>query len=457
MKLLLAACTALLLTAISRAQAPITMRESLGPDATYSIQTHVDVTGRLNLPAEPGKKAPDPMTISGTSAIDYDERLLTPMREPARPRSLRNYRQAEFRRTVGKQEQQTNLRHAVRRMVVLRVGTREFPFSPDGPITFGEMDLVRTDVFAPALGGLLPEREVRVGDRWKSANSAIEELTDMEKITSNTIECKLDAINGRQAKVTYAGKVKGVNEDGPTEQEIKGEYTFDLDANCISILTLTGVHELLDPNGNSTGRIEGKFTMQRRPIAMPLELSNTAMRGLALEPNADNTLLLYEGQVTGARFLYPRRWRVSNEDGRHITIEEQRGSGMLITIEPPARVPTVADYLKETQEYIVGQKGKILKTEPASRLRPAPREIEAFGLNIELNQQPARMEYYIVRFPSPTPVAKGDKNEGLGGATVAARLTPADAAVLRPEVEQIVKSIELGPLAPIGVRPVPNK
>ena len=433
------------------------------PDTTYSVQTHVDVTGKLTLPAEPGKPAPEPMTIKGTSAIDYDERLLTPLRDPARPRSLRTYRQAEFRRMVGKQAQEATLRHAVRRMVVLRVGTREFPFSPDGPITFNELELVRTDVYAPAILGMLPDKPVQIGDRWNAATTAIEELTDMEKVTSGNLECKLEAITsdkGRQAKVTFSGKIRGVNEDGPNEQQIQGDYTFDLDNNFLSGLTLNGVHDLLDPKGNSTGRVEGKFRMTRKPIAASVDLSDAAFRGLALEPNAQNTLLLYEGQVTGARFLYPRRWRVSNEDGRHITIEEMRGSGVLITTESAARVPTAAEYLKETQDFISGQKGKIIRTDPATKIRAAPKEIEAFGMDIELDKQPARMEYFIARFATKSPASKGDKDAGVGGATIAARLVPADAAVLRPEVEQIVKSIEIAaPSAnrPAGVVPLKDK
>ena len=42
-------------------------------------------------------------------------------------------------------------------MVVIKAGERKAPFSPDGPLTWGEIDVVRTDVFNPALvPGLLP-------------------------------------------------------------------------------------------------------------------------------------------------------------------------------------------------------------------------------------------------------------------------------------------------------------
>ena len=72
-------------------------------------------------------------------------------------------------------------RHQVRR-------ARSAPFSPDGPLTWGEIDVVRTDVFNPAaIPGLLPTGPVKKGQSWKASAAAIAELTDMEKVESGEI------------------------------------------------------------------------------------------------------------------------------------------------------------------------------------------------------------------------------------------------------------------------------
>jgi len=333
-------------------------------------------------------------------------------------------------------------------MVVLRIGSREVPFSPDGPLTFGEIDLVRTDVFTPALVGLLPHQPVKIGDRWPASTSAIEELTDMEKIAEGGLECRLESINvesGRRvANISFAGTVRGVNEDGPNQQQLTGSFRFDLEGNYLSELALTGVNLLLDPQGKSTGRIEGKFRLVRRPLSNAPELTDAALKGLILEPNPSNTLLVYEGSVANVRFLYPRRWRVSAEQGRQVTLDEPHGNGILITAEPLAKVPATTDFLKETQDFLTQQQGKILRTEPAQRLQAVSREIDRFAMDVELNRQPARMEYFITR-------------QSQGGATIAARLIPNEATVLRLEVEQIVKSLSVGANPPNGVVPLPGK
>ena len=125
------------------------------------------------------------------------------------------------------------MRPAVRRLVVMRENGTKAPFSPDGPLTWGEIDLVRTDVFTPALAGMLPDHAVRVGDRWNVAADAVRELTDMEHIDEGKIECRLEEVSAkdgrRQARVTFTGTVRGGNEDGPNRQQLDGWYLFDLD------------------------------------------------------------------------------------------------------------------------------------------------------------------------------------------------------------------------------------
>src|SRR5437763_1075990 len=274
-----------------------------------------------------------------SSAIEYDERVLAPPASAVgttlgEPRTLRVYRQIDFRRTVGERRDESTLRPAVRRLVILRETRREVPFAPDGPPTPGEIDLVRTDVFTPALSGLLPAQPVAPGAKWPASAAAVEELTDMERVESGGLECRLEevfALAGRRvARVRFQGAVKGVNEDGPNRQELDGSFYFDLEANHLSYLTLKGVHALLDKDGRVTGRVEGQFTLTRQAHARSPELSDAAVAGLALEPTAENTLLLYDNPELGVRFLTPRRWRVAGVKGRQITLRSPPGDGLLL-------------------------------------------------------------------------------------------------------------------------------
>lgn len=431
---------ALFITSSAVAQSPISLRESNEAGRTYSVQSNVQLNATLTAPAEKGKASTISMT--GRSSIVYDEKLMSPLPDGT-TRSLRRYREAQVRRTINNVAQEATIRPSVSRMVILRTGTREVPFSPDGPLTFGEIDLVQTDVYTPALAGLLPAQPVQVGDTWPAAISAVEEITDIERIEQGGVECRLVSAHGRYAKIAFTGTVGGVNEDGPVRQQLEGHFTFDFDDKIITNLELTPVKFLLDKEGKTKGKIEGKFSLTRRVVNDINDLSDAAIKGLTLEPDANNTLLLYEGALSNIRFTYSRRWRVSVEQ-RQISLDGPAGNGLLLTVEPLNKVPAAEDYARESRIYIEKQKGRVLRNDAPVRIRPYPLEIDRFWMDVELNNQPARMEYAIVR-------------QQAGGATVAARLTPSDTAALRPEFEQFVKSIQIGPVAPVGVVPLPGK
>src|SRR5262249_45827902 len=142
---------------------------------------------------EKDKPAPKALTISGSSAIEYDERVLAADSAGQVQKTLRLYRRLEFERKVGDRLQDSSLRPAVRRLVILRQNNLKAPFSPDGPLLWNEIELVRRD-FTPALTGLLPEKAVRIGDRWTASSQALEELTGVEKPDEGKIDCRFEEL-----------------------------------------------------------------------------------------------------------------------------------------------------------------------------------------------------------------------------------------------------------------------
>lgn len=425
----------LILPAVLSAADPVRLREPFAAGQQYHVSCRVELSGSLTPEAEPGKPAPKPLTLTGESAIEYDERILAAESNGEVRKTARVYRRIDFQRKVGDKAQQTTIRPAVRRLVLLRHKSTEVPFSPDGPLTWGEIDLVRTDVFTPALAGLLADKAVSVGERWTASTGAVQELTDMEQIDEGRVECKLEQLtqlpqagqDRRHARVSFAGSVRGVGEDGPSRQQLEGYFYFDLESNHLSYLFLKGTHLLLDKQGKEVGRVEGRFVLTRQAQQKSADLADEALRGWVLEPNADNTLLLYDDPGLGLRFLYPRRWRAAGR-GQQVTLDAPDGSGLLLTVEPPSGVPTGAQYLAETRDWLAGQKAKVLRIDPVRPLQGGPDVIERFGLDVEVAGQKAAMDYYVVR-------------QKAGGVTVAARLQGGELDALRREVEQIVRTI----------------
>jgi hypothetical protein len=416
----------------ARADEPVRLQERFPVGYQYHVSTRVDLTGTLTPPPEKDKLAPKPLALSGDSAIEYDERVLAVAPDGRVTKTARSCRRMDFQRTVGGRPQRTALRPEVRRLILLRHKNTEVPFSPDGPLTWGEIDLVRTDVFTPALSGLLPEGPVRAGDRWTATPAAVQELTDMERIDEGKLECRLEAVETRgtrrQARVTFRGEVRGTNEDGPSRQQLQGHYLFDLDGRYLSYLLLKGTHSLLEKDGREVGRVEGRFALERQVRAVP-ELNDAAIRSLTVEPNETNTQLLYDNPDLGVRFLYPRRWRLSGVRGTQVTLDTSDGSGLLLTLDSAARTPTGAQFLAESRGWLEKQKARLLRVEPPRRVRDNP-PLEQFALESQMGGQKFLMDYYVSR-------------QAQGGATLAARLPSGDVSALRREVELIARSVTI--------------
>jgi hypothetical protein len=325
------------------------------------------------------------------------------------------------------------VRPEVRRMVILRQNQIEVPFSPDGPMTWNELDLIRTDVFTPALVGLLPAGAMQLNQTWTAASYAVQELTDLDHIDQGSLLCKLEEIgqiNGRrQAKIGFAGLVRGVGEDGPTQHQLEGHFHFDLESKLISYVTMRGSQQLLDKSGKTVGKIEGTFVLSRRRETTK-ELTDQALQGLKLEPNEDNTLLLCDNPELGVRFVYPRRWRIAGVRGRQVALDENGGSGLLLTVDELTQIPTAAQFMKESTAWLEKEKAKILRTEPPRQLQAAPRLVEQFSLDVEIGGQRVLMDYLVLR-------------QARNGATIAARIVGKQQAMVLQDVEKIARTVQV--------------
>jgi hypothetical protein len=408
------------------------IEERLAVGTKYHVRMRVEVSGTLT-PPRSKDKAGSPVKFEGTSAIDYDERVLSLDSKRQVDKTLRICAKLDFRRTVAGQPQELSLRPGVRRLVVLRKGHKEVPFSPDGPLTWGEIDAVRTDVFAPALLGLLPGKSVATGDRWSASSTTVAELTDLEKIDEGTLDCKLERVvtagKKQLARVTFAGTIKGIGEDGAVRHRLQGHYLFDLDAQFLAEVTLLGTTSLIDDDGKDVGKIDGRFVLLRSQGITTTDLSDEAVKRIKVEPDADNTQLLYDNPQLGVRFLHSRRWRIAQVMGAQVALATNEGDGVLVTIDPPERIPKASAFLDESRTWLTKQKARLLKTYSPSRLRERP-SLDAFALEAELGKQKVWLDYYVTA-------------QSGGGATIAARLGQEGLAELRREVEKLARSVTI--------------
>jgi hypothetical protein len=431
-------CRTGILAVVLAVAAPASAQEALlaedfKPGHAYRIEGQSKLTGKIAATVEKGKP-PQVLDVVGASRVVADERVLA-ADEPGVVAVVRSYRDIQFKRTMGGVQQDTSVRPSVRRMVVRAANGKNVPFSPDGPLMVGEIDFVKADTFSPTIvPGLLPGRGVRVGDTWKASAAATAELTGMEKVESGDLTAEFLGVTEvdrkRVAKIKVAGVLRGVDQDGPGRLKLDGTAYFDLDAKMLTYLSVKGTHEMLDGNGQVMGLYEGLSVTTRTPLTLPADLSDASLRGLELKPNIENTQLLFDNPGLGARFLYPRGWRVGAIQGKQVKLDHSAGGAhILITVEPPGKVPTAEDYQRETVADLKKDNAEVREQQKPTRVRSDPVTLDRFSVDARFGaDKPVRVESAVLR-------------QTEGGATVAATLSAAAVTDLTGDVERIIRSL----------------
>lgn len=420
-----------------RAGETYTLAEKFDAANLVRVEQKTELTGKLALaPAKDAKdQKPQIVSLTGSGKVVYDERSL--VSEDADTRKvIRQYRTFEVRRLLGDREQSADLRKAVFRQVVLRSPKGKSPFSPDGPLLWGEIDAIRTDVFSPALvPALLPTKPVVVNDSWSLEADGVSELTDMEKVTAGGFTLKLVGVvtvNGhKQARLSLSGSARGVDDNGPCKHTLDGTAYFDLDGNRLSYLSLKGTHDLLDGKGQTVGTIEGRFTLTRTATTEVSELSDAALKDMELKPTAENSALLYDNAQLGVRFLYPRRWRIGAVQGHQVTLDGPNGAGILLTVETAKSLPKTDDFLRESEVFLKKSSKDVTVVQKPERISEKP-PLDRFALTTTMKDEKLRMEYAVLTNADGT------------GATFAGRLPSADGDELAKDIEKMLKTLAVG-------------
>ncbi|MCS7015652.1 MAG: hypothetical protein NZM42_05955 [Gemmatales bacterium] len=409
----------------------VAMRETVAAGDLYRVSCRVRLEGTLRLPAEKEGTAPTILPFQGNSQIDYVERILEVTAQGEVRRTLRVYEQMTFQRRLGQQEQKSDLRPAARRMVIVRHNQLEVPFSPDGPLLWSEIDRVRTDVFPPALTGLLPSMPVKVGEKWQARREAMVELTDLEKITQGHLVCCLERLidqdGNRLAQVSLQGTVVGISEDGASRHHLQGFYYFDLDGKLLTYISLEGKQALLDSEEKVVSEVKGQFVMTRQRLRNHDLLSDQAIRGLTLVPNEENTRLLFDEPELGLRFIYPRRWTVRRADARQVVLDEPNGGSILLTLDSPGHAWTAAQYQNHVEQWLAKEKATVHRRGVIRGIAQASGRLEHFQYEVSLRGERLILDYYAYQHPH-------------GSVTLAARI-PTTVAKLSEDVALIAQSL----------------
>jgi hypothetical protein len=189
-------------------------------------------------------------------------------------------------------------------------------FSPSGPLTRSELDLVETPADPLVLGRLLPDRAVGVGDTWEPSAATIKAMTEYEALATTSVRARVESMDEATARIRLAGDVRGAVRGGEGTTTLEGVLTFDRARGRVAGLELSRV-EVRGPGQVEVGfRFEGTLSIVREPADTPAELADAVIAGLPVEASPGLLLLEFLAPDGRYRMLHDRDWHLLWDDTR---------------------------------------------------------------------------------------------------------------------------------------------
>jgi hypothetical protein len=362
------------------------------------VQVLLEVGGELKI-AEEGKIKPLKMSVVGK--LTYDERLLTVPKESTESRSVRNYDVAEAVIKIENGGIKPKLR-SVRQVVGVDVADNHTTlFSPQGPLTRDELDLIDVPGNSLLLDQLLPSNAVSPGDRWEHSESLMAALLALDAVSKTEVTSELKELDDSAARIELTGRVEGAAGGVATTLELKGRYKYSVKDQRVTWFALLIEEKRSIGHVGPGADIVARLQMTVTPGSSSPQLTDQALTDFSLDARPEQAVLQYLAPNGKFTFLHDRRWHVMHDQADKLAMRMVDRGDLVAQCNVAQLPPTAAGkhpgletFQSDIKQSIGESFGQFIKaSESTSASGYTLYRVEATGMVSEL---PIRWIYYRV-------------------------------------------------------------
>ena len=252
----------------------------------------------------------------------FFEKILAADKDVPR-KSVRHYETAACTATVGTESVIRKLRDDRRQIVAQWAGDALLCYSPAGPLTHDELEVVAEHFDTLHLTGILPGKEVALGDSWKPSNETVLSLCLFEALIEHTLSAKLADVKDGIAVIHIDGKASGVELGAMVRLEVAATVKYDLLTKRITSLEWRQRDQRDQGPASPWSEVETVTTIQREHLASePKELTKPAIAGVPEEDDPPGLLkqLVHVDAKQRFNLVYPRDWHIVGETPYHLIL-----------------------------------------------------------------------------------------------------------------------------------------
>lgn len=299
----------------------------ISSEVIREVRSVVELKGDLKLNADGKQVERVPLRVSGQS--HYDERTLRRGSDSASKRDARFYHDAKAAIVIGDSRMETALKED-RRLIIADASSAELTlFSPLGPLSRDELELIDTPGSSCLLDQLAPAAPVSLGEEWMHAASDLALLLRLDAVHQSDVKSTLRQIEGKIAIIDMAGKVSGAIDGVSSDITVKAKYNIDLQAHRVSWLAMSIREDRAIGHATPGFEVTARVRVEINDRSASPELGSKLLSQLPLDLNAGSTLLRLDSAAGGYALLHDRDWQVM-VDRHDVTILRMIDQGELI-------------------------------------------------------------------------------------------------------------------------------
>ncbi len=251
----------------------------------------------------------DRAKMSVVGQIVYDEKTLETSPDFAgKTVAARYYHNADAVIKVEKEGKKPVLRDQRHLIGAVVDGNRRTLFSPEGPLTREELELIDLQANSLLLDRLLPKGKIGVGETWKPTNALLATLLGVDEVQTSDVQCQLANVDAQSFLFEMQGEVDGLVAGIMTQIELKAKYRFLKKRNRIDWLGML-IKETRDVGHVGSGLdVVAKLDLKVAPLANSESLSDALLAEIDWNPDPEATPLCFEPKKGQWRFLHDQAW-----------------------------------------------------------------------------------------------------------------------------------------------------
>jgi hypothetical protein len=383
------------------AQATYTLVPNIQPGKTTAVQARFDVSGHLKVVS--GDEVKElPMQVAAQCSY-HEQRVGAATLGVAGHRTLRHYSACTAKVTVEGAQLEPELSEN-RRLIVVDSGDKELVlFSPLGPLTRDELDLIDMPGPTPLLQAILPDDAVSVGDSWELPDAFWARLLRVDAISKADVETKLAKVESGLATIESQGLIYAAIGGVATEFDLKLRVVFHIAEGRFTQAVIAFQEDRSIGHVGPGVKVTAKVQLAMTPAETPDVMTGKSIQNISLEPVQGVVQLTHKIAGTGS-FDHPRDWYVLTADSRKATLRLVRNGELLAQCNlavphrrQPGQMPTLQEFQAGIKSGLSNNFGRFVEagsadTESGDKLH----RVVASGIAADL---PIRWIYFMLNEP----------------------------------------------------------